>query len=207
MNRRSRMMYLYGGGYSSDNDMRNRDEYETESRFRDRRGREHYDNGRYAPMRNEYTGGYEDDYTGGYENRTRGMNTIGFTARGYRNEMRMGGGSRGDEYMRGYGSTEPMFDEQMAKEWVREMQNADGTPPEHWDMQKVKQLIKQKNLDYDPVELYIALNATYSDLAPFFKKYGINNDAAYLDFTKMFWLEDDDAVDNKLKAYYMHVVK
>lgn len=37
--------------------------YDVESRFRDRRGREHYDNGRFAPMRNEM--GYEGPYSGG----------------------------------------------------------------------------------------------------------------------------------------------
>ena len=37
--------------------------YGVESRFRDRRGREHYGNGRFAPMRNEM--GYEGPYSGG----------------------------------------------------------------------------------------------------------------------------------------------
>ena len=32
------------------NKFRRRPDYETESRFRDRDGREHYDNGRFAPM-------------------------------------------------------------------------------------------------------------------------------------------------------------
>ena len=37
--------------------------YDVESRFRDRRGREHYGNGKFAPMRNEM--GYEGPYSGG----------------------------------------------------------------------------------------------------------------------------------------------
>lgn len=36
--------------------------YEPESRFRDRRGREHYDNGRFAPMRSRYDGGSMRDW-------------------------------------------------------------------------------------------------------------------------------------------------
>ncbi len=41
-----------------------------ESRFRDRRGREHYNNGRYAPARSRYGGDeVEDRYDGGSENR------------------------------------------------------------------------------------------------------------------------------------------
>lgn len=67
--------------------------YDVESRFRDRRGREHYDNGRFAPMRNEM--GYEGPYSGGnrydidvnrYEYEVPEGN--------YRNEMR--GGRNGD---------------------------------------------------------------------------------------------------------------
>ena len=53
-------------------------EYGAENRFRDRRGREHYDNGRFAPMRNEMRqeGGYTErggrsEYRGG-ENEKRG---------------------------------------------------------------------------------------------------------------------------------------
>lgn len=44
----------------TDRIMRIRD-YQPQDKYRDRRGREHYDNGRYAP-RNEYRGNYRDDY-------------------------------------------------------------------------------------------------------------------------------------------------
>ena len=61
-------------------------DYDVESRFRDRRGREHYDNGRYAPIRNEM--GYVGPYSVG--------NRYGYEAPegNYRNEMR--GGRNGD---------------------------------------------------------------------------------------------------------------
>ena len=50
--------------------------YEMENRFRDRQGREHYDNGRYAPMRNEM----------GMENRQQGRSQDGrYTAQGNAN--------------------------------------------------------------------------------------------------------------------------
>ena len=60
--------------------------YGMESRFRDRRGREHYDDGRYAPMRNEM--GYDGPWSGGnrYEYEAPEGN--------YRNDMR--GGRNGD---------------------------------------------------------------------------------------------------------------
>jgi len=201
---RMRMMVLNnrsGRGYGarSSYDMGGYDRYDdTESRFRDRRGREHYDNGRYAPMRGEYDGGYDD--------RTRGMNTIGFEARGgYRNEMRMGGGSRADYKMGG--AMADGFSREDAEKWVRSMKNADGTKGEHWNFDQVEQVIRQRRLKVDPVDMYIALNATYSDLSKFFQKHGINTMDAYVDFAKMFWLEDEDAVDDKMAAYYMYVVK
>jgi len=81
--------------------------YSVDNRFRDRRGREHYDNGRFAPMRNEYgmnygmeRGGrdYRNEYDGDTQNRMAGRgNGYGENRRGVRNasddegEMRMGG--------------------------------------------------------------------------------------------------------------------
>ena len=58
MNNRNKMLYMMP------NEMENRRRNEMENRFRDRRGREHYNNGRYAPRRrsayDEY--GMEDAY-------------------------------------------------------------------------------------------------------------------------------------------------
>lgn len=54
-----------------------RDEGRIDNRFRDGRGRDHYDNGRFAPMRSEYDGGMDMNY-----NRTN---------MGYTEPIRMGG--------------------------------------------------------------------------------------------------------------------
>lgn len=65
-----------GGAYDRFRDDRSREHYDNgryapmrndggsyvESRFRDRDGREHYDNGRFAPMRSEYNAGAYDHY-------------------------------------------------------------------------------------------------------------------------------------------------
>lgn len=50
-----------GERYSRNDDYRRESNYDTDSRFRDRRGREHYDNGRFAPMRSEYDDDDIDD--------------------------------------------------------------------------------------------------------------------------------------------------
>lgn len=57
-NREGRMNYEMQNGYGMESN------YDMESRFRDRRGREHYDNGRFAPMRNEMRMGYDEPWSG-----------------------------------------------------------------------------------------------------------------------------------------------
>lgn len=53
------------GAYGNEGGNYARDNYGVDNRFRDRRGREHYDNGRFAPMRNEL-GRMDGDYSSGY---------------------------------------------------------------------------------------------------------------------------------------------
>lgn len=98
--------------------------YDTEDRFRDRRGREHYDNGRFAPMRGENeswisdrgvnspgrTSRYDMEDSGRnypapvYERGGQRMNLIGFSGNGgMREEM---GGAYRSEY--GYPSADEM---------------------------------------------------------------------------------------------------
>ena len=116
MGRRMESTDMTMGGYGMESNqggqMRNEMQmggYGAESRFRDRRGREHYDNGRFAPMRNEM--GYEGPYSGGNRYDI-DVNRYEYEAPegNYRNEMRSGGdsGRRGDTRMEmgGYGDME-----------------------------------------------------------------------------------------------------
>lgn len=89
-----------GGNYERENEVRNgygsygneggnyaRDNYGVDNRFRDRRGREHYDNGRFAP-RNDM-GRMESDYFGPYGRRDGSGGNYGRENRGGREgEMR-----------------------------------------------------------------------------------------------------------------------
>jgi len=207
--------------------------YGPDSRFRDRRGREHYDNGRFAPM-SMMGGNYPryPDSRGGYDNpemdsryyptypiyeeerRERRMNPIGFapsmngsdaTMPRYDEMERM----QGQRPMQGYAASErmPRFDREMAEEWMGSLKNEDGTRGPHWTMDQAKQVMAQKEIDGSPWEFWAALNATYSDLCKMFKKYGINTVDAYVDFAKAFWLDDKDAVADKLAAYFTYVTK
>ena len=84
------------GGSGGRNEMREGYGEEMEGRFRDRRGREHYDNGRYAPMRNEMPYSQEMRQESGMRN-------------GYEAENRRGGArNTSDEMMRQNWNPYPM---------------------------------------------------------------------------------------------------
>lgn len=95
---------------------------------------------------------------------------------------------------------------QMAMEWVKGLENEDGTTGPHWTMEQVNTVMAQKGIEGKPLDFFLALNLTYSDLSKQFKKYGINNLDAYIDFARAFWLDDAD-VHDKLAKYYEYVVK
>lgn len=191
-----------------------------ESRFRDRRGREHYDNGRFAPMR----GGMDEDdmmedrqprnvrnnygrivdINTNYGRREIPARQIGFERM---ENTYMGGGSKGGRMQMGgsHGYSEGM-DMETAKEWTRGMKNEDGTKGPHWTMEQVKQLVNQRKLDVDDIEFFAILNAMYSDYCKVAKKHNVNNMDFYVDLA-MAWISDEDAIEGKPMAYYEYVVK
>lgn len=234
----------------------------TYNRFRDDRGREHYDNGRYAPMRNE-----DDDWVesrqrrdsrgrymsprneyGGHDMRYRDademsyptmppiyrdreeyvkpMNrVIGFSLDGEmdtrpgeldRNYISDAGYYGMDETSHRKGRTSTSgysrsseyipFTKSMAKEWTDHMENEDGTKGPHWTMEQTKQVMAQKGVECDPLEFFVTLNIIYSDYCGVAKKLGVNTIDFYTCMAKAF-LDDKDAVDDKLSAYYTYIVK
>lgn len=104
----------------------------------------------------------------------------------------------GSEYM-------PMT-KQMAMEWVKGLENEDGSRGPHWSMDQTNTVMAQKHVEADPVEFFLAMNLTYSDLCKEFQKNGINKIDAYVDFAKAFWLCDKDVPD-KLSRYYAYLVQ
>lgn len=106
-----------------------------------------------------------------------------------------------------YTETKGGLTTQEAKKWCNEMVNADGTIGPHWDIDKTKQIQAQRNISGSPAEFWAAMNATYSDLCMFFKKYGISTIDVYVDYVKAFWTDDEDAVKNKLKVYYENIAQ
>lgn len=191
---------------------------EPEERFRDRRGREHYDNGRYAPVSELDAHHYPPPV---YEERERGgMNQIGFALD---NNREIGGDYRSDA---AYSRTDELehrsprmargkpaaaatdtLTREMAEEWMNNLQNEDGTKGPHWTLEQVKQVMAQKGVECDPIRLWVAMNAEYSDRSAVNRKHNVNTIDFYLDSAIASWLKDKDAVGDKEAAYYMYVVR
>lgn len=184
---------------------------DTEARFRDRRGREHYDNGRYAPKAEyPYTPLVPPVYRGD------AMNRIGFAAeseikRDYRtdisnphmdetgyhtSEMAMGHAKGG----------EMVLTEEMADEWMHGLHNEDGTKGPHWTKEQVKQVMAQKGIKADLNEVYAVMNALYADYCGVLKKHGVNTIDFYVDMTSA-WLNDKDAQEGKTARYFQYITK
>ena len=232
-----------------------RDDGRIDNRFRDGRGRDHYDNGRFAPMRSEYDGGMQMGYgtsypthsgyehpsmgysepvrMGGYdrgvdarrsweivENNGSHMDTE-YNRDGMRRVMGFGGSSyvdhsrmdemahRSGEKIPGHASGKgmPVMTRDMAEYWMENLQNEDGTKGPHWSLEDVKSIIKQRSLQIDPIRLWVAMNAEYSDNVMVNRKYGVDKQEYYLESAIAKWLNDKDAVDDKEAAYFTHVVK
>lgn len=144
------------------------------------------------------------------------MNRIGFVVPIGQNEV--GGNFRNDasysemghqrgEMMRGGASGESMMlTEDMAHEWMHNLQNEDGTKGPHWTMDQVKQVMSQRGVKMDPLEFWVVLNIMYSDYCGVLKKHGANNMDVYVDMAKA-WLDDKDAMDGKAARYFQYIVK
>lgn len=208
----------YRSGYEN----ANRENDPMESRFRDDRGREHYDNGKYAPMRSAYE---DDDFSrsGEYygemynddesrrsweiiENRSNMGRPMSMhqEERSSENPNVIGFSTAKSSMHRNAAS--PM-NKEMADEWMAGIVNEDGTKGAHWSMSDVKRLMQQRGIEGDPVKVWVAMNAEYSDRQKVNKKYGVDRPDFYLDSALAYWLNDADAVKDKLSTYYTYVVK
>ena len=168
--------------------------------------------GNYARTRSDY--GTSRSSRSAMDNRMR-MGRIGFEydddydMRGRRggSYMHGDGGSHGDYEMgrsgEDYGLT---YDE--AEEWVRSMKNADGTKGGMWEMEELEKILRERGIKCDILTIYAGMNALYSDLGEVCKKYGISdkNVNFWLEAAIAYWVEDEDAVEDKLAVYYDCIV-
>lgn len=107
-----------------------------------------------------------------------------------------------DLYVSVYGEH---FDKETAIEAVANMENADGTTGEHWDIEQTTAAAKQAGIifkKYNEYDFYYVLNMLYSD------NYNVFGDdsSTYIQLAKA-WLDDIDVDEGKAWRYYYKVVK
>lgn len=183
-----------------------------ESRFRDRRGREHYDNGRFAPMRGVYDPQYYPEPVHSDEMSYRRLRPIGFAYPESRwderreAERKMSGGRVVPLHGRD-GHYGEKFDRHMAEEWMAGIRSDDGKQGPRWTEEQTRQVAKQRGIDCDPIEFWVAMNVIYSDYGKVLAKYGMGDRVeVYAELAKAF-VDDKDAVENKLARYYECIVE
>lgn len=88
------------------------------------------------------------------------------------------------------------LNEDMAKEWVSNMKNKDGTTGEHWTIEQTSQYMGE----YNKYDWYTVMNMIYSDF--YSPKYSTNDYVTLADD----WLSDKDAKPDKLLNYYRYIV-
>lgn len=96
------------------------------------------------------------------------------------------------------------LDNDTAKDWVHSMTNSDGTNGEHWTLQQTTTVLNQKGYPFDPVDFYVTMNMMYNDYVKVARRFNINNADFYASMSEAF-LNDPDAVSDKLAKYHEHI--
>ena len=111
------------------------------------------------------------------------------------------------EQMRGKSSSMRFmqFDRKLADRWVEAMQEESGK--ELWNREEVEKISRKYGMDdLDKNEFYAVFNAVYTDFCEVAKKWGLDKAEFFADLARAF-IEDDDAVGDKVAAYYACVVR
>lgn len=98
------------------------------------------------------------------------------------------------------------FDMGVAIKWTKHMRNSDGSSGAHWSFEQVRKAMKERGIRRDEASFFAVINAIYSDYCVVFKDRGIDDVDFYVEMACA-WLDDEDAVEDKVGAYYNCVVK
>lgn len=93
-------------------------------------------------------------------------------------------------------------DENWAEHWVEKMQ-----PKARWSRKEVEDAQKAAGDRHDTTLMWAAINATWSDMGKVLEELGITQPGPVLKLARAFWLEDEDAAEEKMKRYYEEIVK
>lgn len=92
------------------------------------------------------------------------------------------------------------LDYEKAKKWVEKM-------GEHFPFEKAKAIMQRVDaMECNPIEFWAVMNSLYSDYGKVLEKFNMDSPEVYGALTKA-WLEDEDAVENKVIEYLECIVK
>lgn len=102
---------------------------------------------------------------------------------------------------------EKKMNREMAEEWMRAIENEDGTRGPHWTVEQAKQVMAQRGIKGDPWTFWVILNSMYADYCKVLQKHNLNKLDLYADLANA-WINDKDVgVDDKAAAYFEYIVK
>lgn len=105
-------------------------------------------------------------------------------------------------------ASESGLDKETVMRWVENMEDGEGVKGGKYTWHQAQQYAMNMGITGQQrlLEFYWAMNAMYADYAKVAKKFGVDKPEFYAHLAKCF-IEDPDAVDNKVEEYYNHVVK
>ena len=100
------------------------------------------------------------------------------------------------------------LDKETIMAWVAGMEDSDGVKGGKYTWHQAQQYALNKGITDEQrmLEMYAVMNAMYADYHKVAKKFGVDRDEFYACMAIAF-IDDPDAVDNKVEAYYNHIVK
>ena len=93
-------------------------------------------------------------------------------------------------------------DENWLEHWVEKMK-----PKARWSWEEVKAVQKSLGDEHNTTKMWAAMNAVWSDMGKELESMGIRDPAPVMKLARAFWLEDEDAIEDKMQRYYEEIVK
>lgn len=103
--------------------------------------------------------------------------------------------------MKYLGRIEHRFTEEHAKEWMAAIP---GGP--HWTKEQTTAVMRQRGYDHRPCEFWAVMNSLYSDYGVTMARYNADRPEVWADLAHD-WLDDVDAVPDKVGRYFRDIVK
>ena len=93
-------------------------------------------------------------------------------------------------------------DENWLEHWVEKMH-----PKARWSWEEVKAVQKSLGDERNTTKMWAAMNAVWSDMGKELESMGITKPEQVMKLARAFWLEDEDAIEDKMQRYYEEIVK